>query len=133
MDFTSWYNPSQAYTVKHESYPRLPATWALIWTLFWPISWVVGMDLSYFRGCGHGFGPFWAYLGGGWTMIWGLFGLYLCCGHGLDHLGPIHPKNLISVSCVLCRVHSGHYGHQIGDHLYVACASIEIQIIPHPF
>ncbi len=30
-------------------------------------------------------------------------------------------------------VHSGHYGHQIGDHLHVACASIEIQIIPHPF
>ncbi len=30
-------------------------------------------------------------------------------------------------------VHSGHYGHQISDHLYVACASIEIKIIPHPF
>ncbi len=28
---------------------------------------------------------------------------------------------------------SGDYGHQIGDYLYVACASIEIQIIPYPF
>ena len=26
MDFTSWYNPSQAYTVKHVLYPRLTAT-----------------------------------------------------------------------------------------------------------
>ncbi len=46
-----------------------------------------------------------------------------------------HPKNLISVSCVLCRgvPQWRLYGHQIGDHLYVACASIEIQIISHPF
>ena len=26
MDFISWYNPSQAYTVKHVSYPQLTAT-----------------------------------------------------------------------------------------------------------
>ena len=26
MDFISWYNPSEAYTVKHVSYPRLTAT-----------------------------------------------------------------------------------------------------------
>ena len=26
MDFISWYNPSQAYTVKHVSNPRLTAT-----------------------------------------------------------------------------------------------------------
>ncbi len=26
MDFISWYNPSQAFTAKHVSYPRLTAT-----------------------------------------------------------------------------------------------------------
>ncbi len=29
MDFISWYNPSQAYTVKHVSYPQLTATYAM--------------------------------------------------------------------------------------------------------
>ncbi len=46
---------------------------------FWPISRVVGMDLSYFRGCGHGIGLFWTCFGGrgGLAMDLGLFGLYL--------------------------------------------------------
>ena len=26
MDFISWYNPSQAFTAKHVSYPQLTAT-----------------------------------------------------------------------------------------------------------
>ncbi len=34
MDFISWYNPSQAFTAKHVSYPRLTATLIMGWTLW---------------------------------------------------------------------------------------------------